>query len=121
MSRCHEPGFGWTAAESAGHCDLCGTPSRLDSRVKTELVQRFVSGVPVYRQRFSLVVGGHATGRFYRLNRTAMAHAKQLRGPFEGSLDRPPSTGAPPRSRPRKPVMSGSPLNLGTAAIILFN
>jgi transposase len=44
--------------------------------VNTELVQRF-----------SLVAGRPATERFYRLIRTAMAHAEQLRGPFEGSLE----------------------------------
>jgi transposase len=44
-------------------------------------------GVPVYRRRFSLEAGRSATERFCRLIRTAMAHAKQLREPFEGSLE----------------------------------
>lgn len=57
--------------------------SRLDSRVKTELVQRFAWGVPVYRQRFSLVPCRPARERLYRLIRTAMAHAEQLREPLE--------------------------------------
>ncbi len=78
MSRCPECGFGWSWRLSDGRlkCRRCGKrwrlrslwdTSRLDSRVKTELVQRFVWGVPVYRQRFSLVAGRPATERFYRL------------------------------------------------------
>ncbi|RKH74528.1 IS1595 family transposase [Corallococcus sp. AB045] len=51
------------------------------------MVQRFVWGVPVYRQRFSLAASRPATERFYRLIRLAMAHAEQLRAPFEGHLE----------------------------------
>ncbi|MEW5425233.1 IS1595 family transposase [Amorphus sp. 3PC139-8] len=51
------------------------------------MVQCFVWGVPVYRQRFSLVASRPATERFYRLIRSAMAHAEQLRDPFTGDLE----------------------------------
>lgn len=61
--------------------------SRLGSRTKTELVQRFAWGVPFYRQLFSLVASRPATECFYRLIRFAMTHAEHLREPFEGSLE----------------------------------
>lgn len=68
MSRCIECGFGWSwrLADGRLKCRRCGSRwrikslwdlSRFDSRAKTELVQRFVWGVPVYRQRFSRVAG----------------------------------------------------------------
>jgi len=50
-------------------------------------VQRFVWGVPVYRQRFSLLASRPATERFYRLIRLAMARAEHLREPFAGPLE----------------------------------
>ena len=97
MARCAECGFGWSWRLLDGRlkCRRCGhrwhhrtlwNASRLDSRTKTELVQRFVWGVPVYRQRFSLVASRPATERFYRLIRLALAQAEQLREPFAGSL-----------------------------------
>ena len=61
--------------------------SRLDSRAKTQSVQRIVWGVPVYRQRFSLPASRSAAERFYRLIRLAMAHAKHLRDPFDGGYE----------------------------------
>ncbi len=98
MTKCARCGFGWSWRLSDGRlkCRRCGhrfcvrtlwDASRLDSRVKTELVQRFVWGVPVYRQRFSLVASRPATERFYRLIRLAMAYAEQLRELFGGSLE----------------------------------
>lgn len=98
MSRCPDCGFGWSWRLGDGRrkCRRCGRrfrertlwdTSRLDSRTKTELVQRFAWGVPVYRQRFSLVASRPATERFYRLIRLAMAYAEHLREPFEGSLE----------------------------------
>lgn len=98
MSRCPDCGFGWSWRLGDGRrkCRRCGRrfrertlwdASRLDSRTKTELVQRFAWGVPVYRQRFSLVASRPATERFYRLIRFAMAYAEHLREPFEGSLE----------------------------------
>jgi transposase-like protein len=55
--------------------------------VKRELVQRFTWGVPVYRQRFGGLASRPSTERFYRLMRACMAHAEQLRTPFEGALE----------------------------------
>ncbi len=98
MSRCPECGHGWSWQLGDGRrkCRRCGRRYRLVSgwdgcrlpgRVKHELVQRFVWGVPVYRQRFSLVASRPATERFYRLLRGAMAYAEQLREPFAGALE----------------------------------
>ena len=103
MSKCERCGHGWSWELSDGRlkCRRCGhrrrrrtlwDASRLESRKKTELVQRFVWGVPVYRQRFSAVASRPATERFYRLIRQALAHAEQLREPFEGSLECDEST-----------------------------
>lgn len=98
MSRCPDCGFGWCWRRADGRlkCRRCGRPWRektlwdaswLDGRVKTELIQRFVWGVPVYRQRFSLAAGRPATERFYPLIRMALAYAEQLRDPFSLECD----------------------------------
>lgn len=98
MSACPECGFGWSwrLADGRRKCRRCGhrrrrrtlwDASRLDSRAKTELVRRFAWGVPVYRQRFDLVASRPASERFHRLIRIAMAHAEQLREPFDGALE----------------------------------
>jgi transposase len=98
MARCPECACGrsWGLDDGRRKCRRCGhrfvvrtvwQTSRLSDRVKRELVQRFAWGVPVYRQRFALVASRPATERFYRVLRACMAHAEQLRAPFEGALE----------------------------------
>lgn len=60
---------------------------RLSSREKTRLLELFVLGVPVYRQRFDTSVSAKSRERFYRLIRTCMAQQEQLREPFTGALE----------------------------------
>ena len=61
--------------------------SRLSDSVKHELLQRFVWGVPVYRQRFNNLACSPAIERFHRLVRACMAWAEEFREPFEGALE----------------------------------
>ena len=77
-------------------CQACGRrytwksvwfASRLSNRAKHQLLEWFVLGVPVYRQRFMAVASRPATERFYRLIRACCAHAEELREPFEGALE----------------------------------
>ncbi|WP_247709143.1 hypothetical protein [Ralstonia solanacearum] len=60
---------------------------RLSSREKTRLLELFVLGVPVYRQRFDRSVSAKSRERFYRLIRACMAQQEQLREPFTGALN----------------------------------
>jgi transposase len=76
-----------------------------------ELVQRFVWGVPVYRQRFFLVASRPATERFYRLTRLAMAHVEQLREPFDGNLECDETTFG--GARPPLDDVSGNQVQIG--------
>ncbi len=86
----------WRLGDGRRKCRACGRrfrrrtgwqAVRLTSRVKTELLQRFVWGVPVYRQRFAGVASRPSTERFYRLLRACLAHAEHLRAPFDGALE----------------------------------
>lgn len=61
--------------------------SRLSSQAKNRLLEMFVLGVPVYRQRFRSSVSATATERFYRLIRATCALQEGLRQPFSGSLE----------------------------------
>ncbi|MEY8173186.1 hypothetical protein AB9D46_19840, partial [Burkholderia multivorans] len=60
---------------------------RLSSRQKTRLLELFVLGVPVYRQRFDTSISAKSRERFYRLIRACMAQQEQLREPFGGALE----------------------------------
>jgi len=60
---------------------------RLSSRAKTRLLELFVLGVPVYRQRFDPSVSAKSRERFYRLCRACCAQVEHLREPFEGLLE----------------------------------
>ncbi|CAD16751.1 hypothetical protein RSc3042 [Ralstonia pseudosolanacearum GMI1000] len=55
---------------------------RLSSREKTHLLELFVLGVPVYRQRFDTSVSTKSRERFYRLIRACMAQQEQLRDAY---------------------------------------
>ena len=77
-------------------CRACGhrytpatawTASRLTDGTKRRLLELFVLGVPVYRQRFRALASAPAIERFYRLVRACCAHAEELREPFEGGIE----------------------------------
>ena len=77
-------------------CKACGqryawktvwSSSRLPERTKHRLLEWFVFGVPVYRQRFRAIASRPATERFYRLIRACCAYAEELREPFDGELE----------------------------------
>ena len=54
---------------------------------KRRLLELFVLGVPVYRQRFRAPASAPTIERFYRLIRACCAHVEELREPFEGSIE----------------------------------
>jgi len=94
------PGCGhsraYELADGRLKCKRCGwryrlrsawQASRLNDRVKHELLQRFVWGVPAYRQRFRPIASAPAIERFYRIVRACMAWDEQLRERFEGALE----------------------------------
>src|SRR5690606_1436578 len=70
--------FSWTSAWDS---------IRLSTRSKNRLLEMFVLGVPVYRQRFDTSVSAKTRERFYRLCRACCAQVEQLREPFEGALE----------------------------------
>jgi transposase len=51
------------------------------------LLELFVLGVPVYRQRFRAPASIRAIQRFYRLVRACCAYEEELREPFEGAIE----------------------------------
>jgi len=61
--------------------------SRLSERTKHQLLEWFVLGVPVYRQRFRGRASAPATERFYRLARAVCAWQEELRSPMAGQLE----------------------------------
>lgn len=61
--------------------------SRLPTRTKNQLLERFVLGVPVYRQRHRPLASAPAVERLYRLARACMAREEGLREPFEGEIE----------------------------------
>jgi transposase len=98
MKRCPECGYtrSWKLADERHKCRRCGKrytqqsmwqASRLGERTKHRLLERFVLGVPVYRQRFRSAASLKSTERFYRLARACCAYVEHLREPFEGSLE----------------------------------
>jgi len=60
--------------------------SRLAPAVKWQLVEYFVLGVPVYRQRFRAPASQPAIERFYRIVRAVLDLEEELREPFAGQL-----------------------------------
>jgi transposase len=98
MAKCPECLFSRAYLLSDGRrkCRRCGRrfrlvsawdASRLETRVKRRLLELFVLGVPVYRQRFRAVASAPSTERFYRLSRTCTAFEEGLREPFTGELE----------------------------------
>jgi len=70
--------FSWTSA-----WDSC----RLRAPSKNRLLELFVLGVPVYRQRFQDGASAPTRERFYRLLRTCCAIVEDVREPFAGALE----------------------------------
>jgi transposase len=98
MKRCPECSStkAWQLTDGRLKCKACGkryrpvsawSASRLPNRTKHRLLEWFVLGVPVYRQRFRGVASAPATERFYRLIRACMAYEEHLREPFRGELE----------------------------------
>ncbi len=98
MERCPECRYtrGWKLGDGRHKCKRCGArytirsvwqASRLAERTKRQLLERFVLGVPVYRQRFRTPASTKAAERFYRPARACCAYAEHLRAPFEGVVE----------------------------------
>lgn len=76
--RCCGKRFSWTSAWDS---------SRLRAPSKHRLLDWFVLGVPVYRQRFRSVASAPTRERFYRLLRACCAVVEGVREPFTGTLE----------------------------------
>ena len=85
-----------TQSDGRYYCPNCGAryrrgqiwdKSRLSTRVKNRLLEMFVLGVPVYRQRHRASASAPAAERFYRLIRATCALQEGLRQPFAGCLE----------------------------------
>ncbi len=98
MAKCTRCGKSrhWKLGDGRLKCRQCGqrfsprsvwAASRLSVRTKHQLLEWFVLGVPVYRQRFRGRASAPATERFYRLIRAVCAHQEQLRAPLTGQLE----------------------------------
>lgn len=98
MRRCPSCEFtrAWALDDGRFKCRRCSTrytwktvwsASRLPDAAKRRLLELFVFGVPVYRQRFREAASAPAAERFYRLIRACCAHAEGLREPFEGNVE----------------------------------
>lgn len=86
----------WRLSDGRLKCPNCGRRykplkiwelSRLSEATKNQLLERFVLGVPVYRQRFRTAASAAAAERFYRIIRATCAHVEHLREPFGGQLE----------------------------------
>jgi transposase len=64
----------------------------LAEATKRRLLELFVLGVPVYRQRFRAPASAPTIERFYRLVRACCAHVEELREPFGGAIERDETT-----------------------------
>jgi hypothetical protein len=93
------------------HIESCGHRQRnvlsaweslwLSDAQKHQLIERFVLGVPVYRQRFRPVCGANTAEKVYRLLRACCAYAEQWREPFTGALECDETTFGGARHGPR--------------------
>lgn len=98
MRRCPSCSFtrAWALGDGRLKCRRCGrkyslrtmwSASRLPEATKRKLLELFVLGVPVYRQRFREYASPEATERFYRITRLCCALIEEMREPFEGDLE----------------------------------
>lgn len=60
---------------------------RVPAATRRRLLELFVLGVPVYRQRFRPLVSAPTAELFYRLARACCAIAEELREPFAGAIE----------------------------------
>ena len=65
---------------------------RLPTRTKARLLEMFVLGVRVFRQRCEAPASATSMERFYRLCRACCAWEEQLQEPFDGALERDETT-----------------------------
>lgn len=97
MRRCRQCGHtrAYELADGRFKCKSCGrryswktvwTSIRLAEATKRRLLELFVLGVPVYRQRFRAPASAPTIKLFYRLIRACCAHVEELREPFEGAI-----------------------------------
>ena len=86
----------WQLGDGRYKCQCCGRrfssgsvwhASRLPDATKRKLLEHFVLGVPVYRQRFRIHASAPACERFYRLVRACLAVQEHLREPFQGPVE----------------------------------
>ncbi len=87
----------WQLADSRLKCRRCGRRYswtttawegvRVSASPKRQLLELFVLGVPVYRQRFRAVASAPTAERFYRIVRACCAMAEELREPFGGAIE----------------------------------
>ena len=101
----------WALADGRYKCKTCGHRQRdalsawdslwLSEAQKHQLIERFVLGVPVYRQRFRPVCGANTAEKMYRLLRACCAYDEQWREPFTGALECDETTFGGARHGPR--------------------
>lgn len=98
MRRCPECTYSraWHLSDGRFKCRRCAhkytwqtawDASRLPEAEKRKLLELFVYGVPVYRQRFRARACAPAIERFYRIIRCCCALSEDCREPFEGTLE----------------------------------
>ena len=98
MRRCDRCGHAraYELADGRFKCKACGqrytwttawASIRLAEATKRRLLELFVLGVPVYRQRFRAPASAPTIERFYRLARACCAYVEELREPFEGAIE----------------------------------
>jgi transposase len=98
MRRCRQCGHhrAYRLADGRYKCKECGCrytwttawdASRLSGPTKRRLLELFVLGVPVYRQRFRGPASVRAIQRFYRLVRACCAYEEELRESFDGTIE----------------------------------
>src|SRR4030065_2524845 len=98
MRRCDRCGHAraYELADGRFKCKACGqrytwttawASIRLAEATKRRLLELFVLGVPVYRQRFRAPASAPTIERFYRLVRACCAHVEGHARPFEGAIE----------------------------------
>ena len=98
MNRCAKCGSGraYVLGDGRRKCRVCGyrysarsvwQSVRISSHAKSRLLDMFVLGVPVWRQRFARPASAPTMERFYRLCRACCAWEERLQAPFVGTLE----------------------------------
>lgn len=98
MRHCEKCGYtrGWKLSDGRYKCrrrhhrhtwKMAWDGSRLSESEKRRLLELFVYGVPVYRQRFRARSSQSAIERFYRIIRCCCALKEECREAFDGVLE----------------------------------